>query len=90
MDLARSYDGAQGFPHWILAGTQSKARGRQGRSWLCPAEAFAASLVMLNYNVMPHMSVNLAVFKEGYVSLPDPLAILNPLVLEGMDVLIIS
>ncbi|MDO7700124.1 MAG: biotin--[acetyl-CoA-carboxylase] ligase family protein, partial [Planktomarina temperata] len=46
MDLARSYDGAQGFPHWILAGTQSKARGRQGRSWLCPAGAFAASLVM--------------------------------------------
>ena len=46
MDLARSYDGAQGFPHWILAGTQSKARGRQGRSWLSPAGAFAASLVM--------------------------------------------
>ena len=46
MDLARSYDGAQGFPHWILAGTQSKARGRRGRSWLCPAGAFAASLVM--------------------------------------------
>ena len=46
MDLARSYDGAQGFPHWILAGTQSKARGRQGRSWLSPVGAFAASLVM--------------------------------------------
>ena len=32
---------------------------------------------------MPHMSVNFAVFKEGYVSLPDPLTILNPLV-QGM------
>ncbi|MCH1470771.1 MAG: biotin--[acetyl-CoA-carboxylase] ligase [Planktomarina sp.] len=46
MDLARSYDGAQGFPHWILAGTQTHARGRQGRSWLSPAGAFSASLVM--------------------------------------------
>ena len=46
MDLARSYDGAQGFPHWILAGTQTQARGRQGRSWLSPAGAFAASLVL--------------------------------------------
>ena len=46
MDLARSYDGAQGFPHWILAARQTQARGRQGRSWLSPAGAFAASLVM--------------------------------------------
>ena len=46
MDLARSYDGAQGFPHWILAGTQTHARGRQGRSWLSPAGAFSASLAM--------------------------------------------
>ena len=46
MDLARSYDGAQGFPHWILAGTQTHARGRQGHSWLSPAGAFSASLVM--------------------------------------------
>ena len=49
-----------------------------------------ASLVILNLNGMPNMSVNLVVFKKGYVGCPDPLIILNPLVLEGMDVLIIS
>ena len=49
-----------------------------------------AIFVIQNLNVMPHMTVNLTVFKEGYVSLPDPLAILNPFLLEGMDVLIIS
>ena len=46
MDLARSYEGAEGFPHWILARAQTKARGRQGRSWLSGQGAFAASLVM--------------------------------------------
>jgi BirA family transcriptional regulator, biotin operon repressor / biotin---[acetyl-CoA-carboxylase] ligase len=46
MDLARSYDGAEGFPHWILARAQTQARGRQGRSWLSGQGAFAASLVM--------------------------------------------
>tara|TARA_B110000240_G_scaffold13250_1_gene13752 strand:- start:2447 stop:3190 length:744 start_codon:yes stop_codon:yes gene_type:complete len=46
MDLARSYDGAEGFPHWIMALRQTQARGRQGRSWLSAQGAFAASLVM--------------------------------------------
>ena len=49
-----------------------------------------AILVILNLNVMPHMSVNFAVFEKGYVSLPNPLAIFNPFVLKGMNVLIIS
>ncbi|MGB0798227.1 MAG: biotin--[acetyl-CoA-carboxylase] ligase [Planktomarina sp.] len=46
MDLARSYDGAHGFPHWILARTQTRARGRQGRVWMSPKGAFAATLIM--------------------------------------------
>lgn len=29
MDLARSYDGSAGFPHWILAKVQDQARGRR-------------------------------------------------------------
>ena len=46
MDLARSYDGVAGFPHWIMARSQTQARGRQRRSWLSAQAAFAASLVM--------------------------------------------
>ena len=46
MDLARSYDGAKGYPHWIMAHSQTQARGRQGRVWLSPKGAFAASLIM--------------------------------------------
>ena len=46
MDLARSYDGSKGYPHWIMAYSQTKARGRQGRVWLSPKGAFSASLVM--------------------------------------------
>jgi len=46
MDLARSYDGAKGYPHWIMARSQTQARGRHGRSWLSSDGAFAASLVM--------------------------------------------
>ena len=46
MDLARSYDGVEGFPHWIMARSQTQARGRQRRSWLSAQAAFAASLVM--------------------------------------------
>ena len=46
MDLARSYDGSKGYPHWIMAHSQTKARGRQGRVWLSPKGAFSASLVM--------------------------------------------
>lgn len=46
MDLARSYDGAEGYPHWIMARTQTQARGRHGRSWLSSEGAFGASLVM--------------------------------------------
>jgi biotin-(acetyl-CoA carboxylase) ligase len=60
MDLARSYDGAQGFPHWILAASQTQARGRQGRSWLSPAGAFAASLVMQPF--LPPRSSSAALF----------------------------
>lgn len=46
MDVARSYDGAQGFPHWILVEDQSNARGRQGRKWVSPAGAFATTAVL--------------------------------------------
>ena len=46
MDLARFYDGAKGYPHWIMARSQTQARGRQGRPWLSADGAFAASLVM--------------------------------------------
>ena len=46
MDLARSYDGAKGYPHWIMAHSQTQARGRYGRVWLSSKGAFAASLVM--------------------------------------------
>ena len=46
MNLARAYDGAKGYPHWIMARSQTQARGRQGRVWLSPKGAFAASLVM--------------------------------------------
>ena len=49
MDLARSYDGAKGYPHWIMARTQTQARGRHGRPWLSSEGAFAASLVMQPY-----------------------------------------
>lgn len=63
MDLARSYDGAQGFPHWILAARQTQARGRQGRSWLSPTGAFAASLVMQPF--CPPRSGGAALFRCG-------------------------
>ena len=46
MDLARCYDGAQGFPHWIMALTQTGARGRHGNSWLSAEGAFAATLIL--------------------------------------------
>ena len=55
MDLARSYDGAEGFPHWIMARSQTQARGRQRRSWLSAQGAFAASLV-IQPNCPPSMA----------------------------------
>ena len=55
MDLARSYDGVEGFPHWIMARSQTQARGRQRRSWLSAQGAFAASLV-IQPNCPPSMA----------------------------------
>ena len=46
MDLARCYDGAQGFPYWIMALLQTDARGRQGKSWLNADGAFSATLIL--------------------------------------------
>lgn len=43
--LRRAAAGAAG-PLWILARTQTAARGRRGRSWASPAGAFAATLLM--------------------------------------------
>ena len=46
MDWARSYDGSSGFPHWIMARTQDRARGRRGRLWISNKESFLATLIM--------------------------------------------
>ena len=46
MDLARSYDGSNGFPHWILARVQIQGRGRRGRSWVTGPGSFAATLIL--------------------------------------------
>ena len=46
MDLARCYDGAQGFPYWIMALLQTDARGRQGKSWLSAHGSFSATLIL--------------------------------------------
>ena len=46
MDLARSYDGSNGFPHWILARVQNQGRGRRGRSWVTGLGGFAATLIL--------------------------------------------
>lgn len=42
MDAARAHLGDS--PHWIVAKTQTKGRGRQGRSWLAAEGSFAATL----------------------------------------------
>ncbi|MGB1235691.1 MAG: biotin--[acetyl-CoA-carboxylase] ligase [Planktomarina sp.] len=44
MDTARTYQGPT--PHWIVALSQTNARGRRGRSWLSAEGAFAATLVL--------------------------------------------
>lgn len=46
MDWARSYDGTSGFPHWIMARTQDRARGRRGRLWISNKESFLATLIL--------------------------------------------
>ena len=46
MDWARSYDGSSGFPHWIMARTQDRARGRRGRLWISNKESFLATLII--------------------------------------------
>ena len=46
MDLARLYDGSDGFPHWILARLQDQGRGRQGRPWVTSPGSFAATLIL--------------------------------------------
>lgn len=46
MDLGRAYDGMQGFPHWIIARRQTRARGRQGRAWLSDQGAFSATCLL--------------------------------------------
>ena len=57
MDLARSYDGAMGFPHWFMAHEQTDARGRQGRHWQSPVGNLATT-VALAPNCPPAQAAN--------------------------------
>ena len=46
LDEARRIAPGLSGPEWILALTQTKARGRRGRAWANPAGNFAATLVL--------------------------------------------
>ena len=53
MDLARSYDGAQGFPHWIMARAQTQARGQAGHGLGSARTALLPPALVLQPNCHP-------------------------------------
>lgn len=83
-DLAR--------PTWILAQTQTDARGRRGRTWVSPEGNFAASLVMRGQGPMEHWALRsfvaalaLAEALDGLTGRPELLALKwpNDVLLQG-------